>query len=144
MPALLGRGAGVEPLAHSTLGTTPGATAARRLLAVPEICLAPDLLFAEVGNTLWKRWCRRELVREEVDGILADLARVPLETVASRRLLGSAWEIAAELRRSVYDRLYLALARQRAALFVTGDRRLVRALAATSWARRVASIEELS
>jgi predicted nucleic acid-binding protein len=85
---------------------------------------APDLLFAEVGNTLWKKTRRRELKPAEARIILRGLASVPLEVTPARDLVMGALELALHVGCTAYDAIYLALAIQHDCRFVTADRRL--------------------
>jgi predicted nucleic acid-binding protein len=117
------------------------ATAARRILRGRRQLLAPDLIWAEVGNVLWKRTRRAELSREAAHGILRDFRRFPLHTYTAHSLLEPAWELAERLKISVYDGLYLALAVGRSCTFVTADRQLHRALSGTPFASSAAWIE---
>lgn len=88
----------------------PHTEAAHRLLVGRRKLLAPDLIWAEVGNVLWKRCRRAEITREVAQSILRDFKRFPIETFAVKPLLEPAWELATQYRTSVYDGLYLALA----------------------------------
>lgn len=110
--------------------------AASRLLDGSFELWAPDLLVAEVGNTLWKKVARAELAVEEARAVLAAFAQVPLTLVSSKGLIEAALEIAAAYRRTVYDSLYLALAVACDCVLVTADDRLVNALAAGPLADR--------
>jgi predicted nucleic acid-binding protein len=102
----------------------PDSAAARRLLDVGHQYVAPDLLFAEVGNAVWKRVRRGELSSEEGQQLIADLAEVTVETLATRGLVSDACAIAMASRQTVYDSLYLALAVRLDTQLVTADRRL--------------------
>ena len=102
--------------------------AAHRLLGGGRKLLAPDLLGAEVGNVLWKRWRRGELTAETVAAMLRDFRRLPLTLFPSDLLFEAAWEIAHALRRSFYDSLYLALAMSYRCPLVTADLKLWNAL----------------
>lgn len=103
--------------------------AANRLLGRDiELC-SPDLLFAEMGNILWKRLRKGELVAAEGSAIIADLGRMPLQIVPSEKLASIAWGIAWVLERSFYDSLYVALSQAESCPLVTGDRKLYNALA---------------
>jgi predicted nucleic acid-binding protein len=86
--------------------------------------LVPDLLWAEVGNVLWKRWRQGELSEDAADGILQDLRKLPLAVHPSDEIAGVAWSFATRLGRSFYDSLYLALAANQSCSMVTADRRL--------------------
>ncbi len=110
--------------------------AASRLLDGSYELWAPDLLVAEIGNTLWKKVGRAELAVGEARDVLTALARVPLTFVASKSLIDAALEIATAHRRTVYDSLYVALAVARDCALITADDRLVNAFAAGPLADR--------
>lgn len=105
--------------------------------------LAPDLIWAEVGNTLWKKWRRRELQEAEASRLLQDFRRFPLRMYASDALLDLAWGVATRYRRSLYDSLYLALASHRGCQLVTADRRLYRHLERSPLGSRLLWVEDL-
>lgn len=102
--------------------------AAFRLLRDGLDLRSPDLLWAESGNILWKKWRRKELTSQEVREILTDLRRYPLLILPAEPLCDLAWEVAQRFDRSFYDSLYLALAMSEACPLVTADRRLYNAL----------------
>jgi len=89
---------------------------------------APDLLYTEAANVLWKKVGRGELQKEEARDVLSALARTPLAITASHALLEAALEIALAHDRTVYDSLYVALAVAHDSVLVTADARLVNAL----------------
>lgn len=102
--------------------------AAKRLLADELQLWAPDLVWAEVGNVLWKRCRRGELPADVVTALLRDFRRFPLSVHPSESLLQAAWEVAHALDRSFYDSLYLALAAALDCPLVTADLKLWNAL----------------
>jgi predicted nucleic acid-binding protein len=106
--------------------------AARRLLDVSHQYVAPDLLFPEVGNALWKRVRRGELSRDEGQRLIDDMADIAVETIATRGLIGDACAIAMASGQTVYDSTYLALAVRLETRLITADQRLQRAVAANS------------
>ena len=67
------------------------ADAARRLLREGMTLLAPDLIWAEVANALWRKWREKELVAEAVEGILNDFRRYPLRIYPGESLYDVAW-----------------------------------------------------
>ena len=86
--------------------------------------LAPEILPAEVASALWKRVMRGLLPAAEALRLqreFNDLA-IPLHPVGE--LVDAALHLALRFRHSVYDGLYLALARETGADFVTADERL--------------------
>jgi predicted nucleic acid-binding protein len=115
-----------------------GATA-RRVLSTRWL-LAPHLLWAEVGNTLWKRHRRRESSLEEVRRMLADIHELQVTTFAHWPLLPAALDLAMSLDQTVYDCLYLALAEQHNSVMVTADRRFHDAVSNSIWADRISWI----
>jgi predicted nucleic acid-binding protein len=102
----------------------PHSLQALRLLEGERELLAPDLIWSEVGNVLWKRWRQGELADENARTILGDLRRVPLLIHPAEEIAEAAWSFASQFRRSFYDCLYLALASSQSCSMVTADRRL--------------------
>ena len=102
--------------------------------------LAPDLLYAEVGNILWKKQMRGEMDAAAVPLAARWLLQAPLEVVDSASLLADALALALQLQHPAYDCFYLALAQRAEVPMVTADRRLhARCLAvdAARWGARV-------
>ena len=93
--------------------------------------LAPDLIYPEAGNILWKKQRLRELTRSEVEEIADAILSLPLKIEASRSLLPLAVDIAIAYGITVYDALYLSLAKVYETTVITSDRRLVDVLAKT-------------
>ena len=102
--------------------------AARRLLALPHEYVAPDLLFAETANTIWKKIRRQELAAEEGEQLVADIGRIAVETVSCRALAEDAHALANATGRTVYDSMYVALAVRLNTRSITADARLEAAL----------------
>lgn len=99
------------------------------LLASDSSLLAPEIIVAEVGNVIWKRFRTREINEEEAGQLLTDFLRLPLRITPSKNLLEPALQIAMRADRTVYDSLYIALAEETKSVMVTADKRLVNALA---------------
>lgn len=104
--------------------------AARRLLDQPHQYLAPDLLFAEAGNVIWKKVQRRQLTSEMGQQLIRDLLTVALDIVPTRGLIDDAYAMAIHTGQTVYDAIYLVLAIRLDTQLITADARLERALAA--------------
>jgi predicted nucleic acid-binding protein len=117
-----------------------GTEAARAILAGGGELQAPDIILAEVGNVIWKRYGRGEIDEAEAGSLLSDFLRLPLVLVASGELIASALELAMRTKRTVYDSLYLALALRTRSVLVTSDLRLVNALAGGPLEKHVAWI----
>lgn len=118
--------------------------AARRLLEGGFEMFAPDLVRAEVGNVLWKKWRRGEIPPEAVSGILRDFERLPLKVESSEPLLATAWDVARRFDRSFYDGLYVALAARAGCSLVTADLKLYNSLRDGDLAERLVWVEELA
>jgi predicted nucleic acid-binding protein len=117
--------------------------AARRLLSSGETLAAPDLLYAEVGNVLWKRCGRGELTLEEATATAAAFALVPLAIYPVQPLFLAAIELAVRTGRTVYDSVYVALAEQTGYPLVTADQRLYNSLQGGPLASRLMWVEDL-
>lgn len=90
------------------------------------ILLAPELLLAEVANILWKK--RSQLSEEEATRIIDSVISTGIWIVGIEPLIGEAYRIARQFNRTVYDSMYIALARERDCDFVTADERLFNAV----------------
>jgi predicted nucleic acid-binding protein len=90
--------------------------------------IAPDLIFTEVSNIVWKRQ-RLGLVTEgEGNNTIVRLLGLGISTVEPQALLLRAYSLARQFDRTVYDSLYLALATETQSRFVTADLRLYNAV----------------
>jgi len=105
--------------------------AARRLLAYSHDYVAPDLLFAETANTIWKKVRRGEVSREDGERLVADVGRAAVQAVPCQALAADAYALALVTGCTVYDAMYLALAVRVDTRMITADERLAAALAAT-------------
>jgi len=91
--------------------------------------LAPDLIYPEAGNILWKKQRLKELTHSEVEEITDAILLLPLKIEVSKALLTVAVDIAIAYGMTFYDALYLSLAKVYETTMITADRRLVEALA---------------
>ena len=104
--------------------------AAHRLLATPHQYLAPDLLFCEVGNVIWKKVRRGELTADEGERLAADVSSIAVETVPTRGLLRDAHVIAVAAGVTVCDAMYVTLAVRLKTELITADVKLARLVGA--------------
>lgn len=102
--------------------------------------LAPDLLWPEFGNILWKKVRRSELDGDEARQVMYLCHQVPFEVVDSKSLVDSALEIAMGLDRTVYDSVYLALAAYRNCVMLTADLRLCNSLQHSPMSKHIAHV----
>jgi predicted nucleic acid-binding protein len=110
----------------------PLSAAASVLLEGEDELHAPDLLFVETANALWKKQLRDEMGAEVVEESLAHLLTVDLVIGKAATLLKSATRLAVAARHPVYDCVYLTLAQEKDAVLATEDKRLLRLAARES------------
>ena len=91
--------------------------------------LAPDLVYAEVGNALLVEHRAGLMEAAEVTISLERLLRIPIGVVSTTTLIRNASAIALARGLSAYDACYAALAEANDALLVTADRKLAAACA---------------
>ena len=116
---------------------------ARRILTSAYARSAPDLIWPEVGNVLWKQWRRGDLTASATQEMLGQFQRFPVQIEPMRHLTPRAVAIAQETARSVYDCTYLALALERGRHLVTADRRFYNALQGTPYADTMLWVEDV-
>ena len=104
---------------------------------------APAFVILELGNVVAKKIRRGELSKEEGDAILKDLRDVPLQRHPDERLFRSAYALALDTRRSLYDCLYLALAGVIDGKVITADRKFYTALSNGPYRKRILWVEDL-
>ena len=103
----------------------------------------PAFMMLELGNVLAKKIRREELTRSEGDAILKELKQLPLQRHVDERLFPTAYALACDTHRSLYDCLYLALAEAVDGTMITADRKFYAALADGAYGRRVLWVEDL-
>ena len=104
---------------------------------------APDFLFLEMDNVVC-RWVRRGVITESEGGdIRAAIRRIPIKAHQFVSLRDSAYYIANQTRRSVYDCLYVALAVFLNGWMVTADRRLYEGLVNGPFGEHVMWVENI-
>ena len=91
--------------------------------------LAPEILPAEIANSLWKRTQRGDLDRASALGLFDGFQKVEFKFCRVQELIGPALSIAFQHHHAVYDCLYVVLARREGCDLVTADERLYRAFA---------------
>jgi predicted nucleic acid-binding protein len=102
--------------------------AANALRLTGEPLIAPELVYAEIGNAIWKRVVRRELSTADATEALGAAAGVYATLIPIGELAVRAIEIAVDLQHPIYDCFYLALAERERCAMVTADKRLLTAV----------------
>jgi predicted nucleic acid-binding protein len=92
--------------------------------------LVPDLFWVELGNALWKAVRRGEISRENAAQAISFTSDLDITTLPSIDLVPEALGLAVTYGRTVYDSLYVVLAKHSKSDLVTADERLANALAA--------------
>ena len=101
------------------------------------ILLAPDLLYPETGNILWRKQRLNELTPGEVEEIADAITYLPIRIEQSRPVMTLAVSLAMHSGITVYDAMYVAVARIYETRMITADRKLVDALAKTEYKQYV-------
>ena len=102
---------------------------AEELFVADGALVAPELVLAEVGNALWKKFRNGRL---EADQAVRAVHRMPAFfglLVPSFELASAAMRLSTTLDHPIYDCFYLALAEREAAPIVSADRKLLAAAA---------------
>ena len=90
-------------------------------LSAETTLLIPELALAEFAQVLWKKEQAGHLTSSEVDEIMSAFLDLPLEIFGHYDILSEALSLARRYTLSVYDALFLALAGNRKAEFITAD-----------------------
>lgn len=90
--------------------------------------LAPDLLYAEVGNIVWRKQRIQDITPDEAQTIIEEFQNLIFAKTSTADLLEDAYRIATAQQRTVYDAMYLALSVREQCQCVTADEKLVNAV----------------
>ena len=110
------------------------------ILDQDEELVAPDLLLAEVANSLWRKARGGQITQEQVTKALTELGSLVTLVPVTDNLVIKAVVIASELEHSVYDCIFLACAQERSVPLVTADVKFLNKLASVSRLRNVRSL----
>lgn len=70
---------------------------------------APDLLYAEVGNIVWKKHRFQGLAATNAQQVIDEFRKLTFTVTSAVDLLDEAYRLAVTHQRTVYDSLYIAL-----------------------------------
>ena len=90
--------------------------------------LAPDLVYAEFGNIIWKKHIFQGFDLADAEVAIAEFQKIPFILARTDELFDDAFRIAVKFKRSFYDSVYLALAERENCSFVTADEKLINAI----------------
>lgn len=116
--------------------------AAVRLLDSDVPLCAPDLILAELANTLWKKTRRDEITPQQASETMTAFRRLDVEIQPSNDIVPAALVLATSLGRTVYDCLYLTLAIARNTVLVTADRKFHAAVMTSQFAQHIRWVED--
>jgi predicted nucleic acid-binding protein len=92
--------------------------------------VVPDLFWPEMGNILWKAARTGRITPGSVVTAMEKLNDLGVRTFPTKPLLVPAIAIALRFERTVYDAVYVALAKAHDLLLITADERLANSVAA--------------
>lgn len=117
----------------------PDSATADLVLADANELHAPRLLAAEVANALWSKVRQGVIDQSDAAALISTVTGQPINWADDESIAADALGIALSLSqgRTIYDCMYLALARRIGAVLVTADARFVNALAGTEYRSNV-------
>lgn len=90
--------------------------------------IAPDLIYAEFGNIIWKIQRFHGLEAQDAQMILGLFQEIQLNIFPASELLKDAYQFAVNYQRTIYDSLYLVLSLRENCKFITADEKLYNAI----------------
>ena len=94
-------------------------------LAEADLVIAPNILIAEATNVFWKYQKLSNYTYDECEKSIDHIVSLPDEYVNERDLYLESFKLGCMLDHSIYDMIYLVLARRNNATLLTMDQRLV-------------------
>lgn len=96
------------------------------LLTEAEWVIAPSVYVAEISNVFWKYQSFTDLSQAECETHLDTAIALPDDLINDKDLYREAFKLGCTLDHSIYDMLYLILARRHNATLLTMDKKLLR------------------
>lgn len=115
---------------------------AARLIGTADL-LVPALFYLEVGNALWKKARRGEIILDVVSPEIS-LLRDLTEAFDDAEFADRALALSGELDHPIYDCVYLAAAETFEVPLITADRRFIRAVRGSKYQPLVRDLSDLA
>jgi len=116
--------------------------AARAMRTAETALTAPDFLFAETANILWKLVRRGEMTASRAINIIDEVAAAPFITISNQSLAQDALDLSIATGITAYDATYVALAIRLDKILITADEKLMRKVAGTRSANHVTRLAD--
>jgi predicted nucleic acid-binding protein len=98
---------------------------------------APDLIYPEIGNILWKRQKLKDLTVSEIEEISREILNLPLKIIPSKSILQLAIDIGIKYGITVCDAVYVSVAKIYETKLVTADEKFVDKLSKTPLSKNI-------
>ncbi|MEW6569980.1 MAG: type II toxin-antitoxin system VapC family toxin [Nitrospirota bacterium] len=99
--------------------------------------VVPDLIYAEIGNVLWKKHRLKELTTTEIQEILNQVLTIPFIVIAAKSLFELSIDLSVAYDMTVYDALYVSAATIYKTKLVTADKKIVEKLNNTALRKNI-------
>lgn len=86
--------------------------------------LAPHLFISEVTNVLWKYYSFADLSFRDCEKRLKQAIKLPDRLIDEKEIFLEAFKLGCSLKHSIYDLLYLIIARRNNGILLTTDNKL--------------------
>ena len=90
--------------------------------------IAPDLIVSEITNAVWWRQVNHKLTTQDGRAVLDTFRELHVTLVPTVELIEQAYWLATTTQQSVFDMLYIALARREKCRYITADDQLALAV----------------
>ena len=88
------------------------------------VILAPGLMIIEAGQVIFKKWKEKLLTEDEAESLYADIMTLPIRLCDNTDFAVDAFKLSLLHDITVYDALFLSIARFYSATLITVDREL--------------------
>jgi len=105
--------------------------------------IAPDYLILECTNAVAKKTKHGDMSKQQARELVNGLESLPISLIPSNQIRTAALELAIELKQSIYDCLYLALAVYNNCQLVTADKNFYKATQKTPFGKHVVELSQL-